>query len=471
MKARNIAAVSVLALLAGCQMAARSVKAPPLDSEGEVWVYLQELPPQAERLWFSVDSLVASRADGQEFPLSLSFSEVSGKGERRQRFLATGRLPPGEYTGLAVRVGKATLAAEAGGEPSNLLVPAEPVRVPVPFALARARARLVTLSFDFLRSLDKGFGFRPVFTGAVPSMPLAELLGFASDTGSDAVTVFDKQSRQVVAVLAAGRDPRGLAVDRLRGKLYVALSGGDEVAAYDLVTGDEQGRARLQPGDRPQELGLAADGRTLVVTNPGSNSVAFVDSQALVEVGRARTGMQPTALLLDRSGRRAYAFNQGSSNITVIDAGARAAAGTIPTDGAPARGAFSRSGDRMYVVSPTSAYMNVLSVPAFARVNQVFVGFNAVSVHVDPRTDYVYVSGGDAGQLQLFAPQAPLPVGRVELPGPATFLSIDNAYDVMLGVMPGRRGVFGMEITSRKVLPAIDTGASPYGVAVFGERN
>jgi YVTN family beta-propeller protein len=198
--------------------------------------------------------------------------------------------------------------------------------------------------------------------------------------------------------------------------------------------------------------------------------VAFVDSLALVEVGRARAGIQPTALLMDRVGRRAYAFNQGSSNVTVIDVAGRAAAGTIATDGSPARGALSRNGDRMYLVSPSSAYMRVLSVPSLANVNQVYVGFNAVSVHVDPRTDYVYVGMGDTGQLQLFAPLTPLPVGRVELPGPATWLAIDDAYDALLCVIPSRTGVAAMELTSRKVLPMLDTGDSPYGAAVVGER-
>lgn len=470
MKARLSAALSILSLLAACQMAARTVKAPPLDTEGELWVYLQELPTQAERLRFSVEVVTAIRGDGQEFPLGLSLAEVSGKDDRRQRLLASGRLPPGEYTAVALRVKKAVLEQEEAGSPADLLVAPEPVRVSIAFGVRRAQARVVTLSLQYGRSLDKGFGFRPAFVADVPRLPLVDLMGFVTDTDSDAITVYDKKTRQVAAVLAAGRDPRGLAVDRVGGRLYVALGGGDEVAAYDLVSGEELGRARLRPGDRPQELALGSDGRTLVVTNRGSNSVAFVDGVALVEVGRANAGMQPTALLMDRSGRRAYAFNQGSSNVTVVDVGARAAAGSFPTDGAAVRGAFNRAGDRLYVVTPTSAYMRVLAVPGFASVNQVFVGFDAASVHVDTRTDYVYVSMGDTGEIQLFAPLSPLPVGRVTLPGPATWLSIDDAYDLLACVVPSRKGVAFMDLTSRKVLPLLDTGESPYAAVVVGER-
>ena len=301
-------------------------------------------------------------------------------------------------------------------------------------------------------------------------MPLVELLGFATDTGSDSVTVFDKHTWQVVAVLPTGRDPRGIALDRLQSRLFVALGGADEVASYDLVTGDEIGRARLQPGDAPQEVALSVDGRVLVTTNSGSNSASFVDPSGLVELGRARTGIRPTALLMDRQGRRAYAFNQGSNSITALDVAGRAAVATITADGTPARGSFNRAGDRMYVVSPTSSYMTVFSVPGYAQVNRVFVGFNAEAVLVDPRTEYVYVSSGDTGELQVFAPLTPLPVARIELPGAASWLAIDGTYEALLCVVPSRKGLAAVELNSRKVLPLVDLGDMPYAAAVVGER-
>jgi YVTN family beta-propeller protein len=469
MRTRLAAVLSILSL-AGCQMAARTVKPAPLDADGEVWVYVDALPAQSGRLQFTLESVAATRSDGQEFPLSLVVADLSGKADRRQRLLARGRVSPGQYTGLSVRVKKATLEVD-DGPAANLLVPTEPVKITVPFSLARAHIRVVSLQLDPARSLDKGFGFRPAFGASVPAMPLVELAGFATDTGSDAVTVFEKRTRQVVAVLPTGRDPRGLAVDFLQSRLYVALSAADEVAAYDLLTGEELGRARLQPGDHPQEVGLSADRRVLVVTNPGSNSASFVDPLSLVEVGRARTGVQPTALLMDRFGRRAYAFNQGSNSITVLDVGARAAAGSISVDGPPARGSLNRAGDRLYVVSPSSAYMTTVAIPTLATANRTYVGFGALSVLVDPRTDYVYVSMGDAGELQLFAPFTPLPIGRIALPGAATWLTIDDTYDTLLAVVPSRNGLLAMEFTSQVVYPLIDAGEAPYAISVVADRH
>jgi hypothetical protein len=471
MRTRRLAAASTLLVLAaGCQMAARNVKPAPLDAEGEIYVYLEALPPQADRLQFTVEALVATRSDGQEFPLTIRLPDVAGKEATRQRLLASGRVPPGEYTGVTLRVGKGSLSS-SDGQATSLLVSAEPVRAPVAFPLARAHARVVSLRLDYARSLDKGFGFRPSLSAAVPVMPLVELLGFATDTGADAITVFDKKSRQVVAVWPTGRDPRGLAVDALQGRLYVALGGADEIQAFDVVTGTEMGRARLQPGDRPREVALTFDRRTLVVTCEGSNYAAFVDPLGLVEVGRARTGLQPTALLVDPWGRRAYAANQGSSSLTVLDVGARSASGTTLTDGAVARAAMNRAGDRLYLVSPTSAYLTVLSTPAMTQLSRTYVGFGAIAVHVDHRTDYVYVSMGDTGELQMFVPQAPLPLFRVPLPGPATWLAIDDTYDVLLAVIPSLKAVAGMELVSRKLVPLVDTGDASYATAVVGQRD
>jgi len=468
MNARSLA-LTFLLLLAACQTATRTAKPAPLDAEAEVWVYLDALPSAAERLRFAVDSATLVRPDGQEFPLALALSEVSGKDARRQRLLARGRVPTGEYEGLSIRVKSASLDAEEGA-PASMLVAAEPARAKVPLALRRGETRTVTLTLRFPQSLEKGFGFRPAFLATEPPMPVAELLGFATGTGSDTLTIFDKRTRQVAAVRTTGRDPRGLAIDRLQGRLYVALGGSDEVAAHDLITGNELGRARLQPGDRPQEVVVSGDGRTLVVTNAGSNTVSFVDPFALVEIGRARTGSSPTALLLDRSGRRAYAFNQGSSSITVVDVAGRATVGNIPTEGPPARGAFSRAGDRLYVVAPGSASMVVYSVPSLATLNRVPVGFGAVAVHVDPRTDYVYVSTGGDGELQLFAPLSPLPVGRVTLPGVASWLAIDDAYDRLILVVPSAAGVAAMDLATRTVLPFLDAGPETYAATVVGER-
>lgn len=107
-------------LVSGCAAAPALVK-PVLEEEGEVYVYLQPLPQEAGRLKFTLDHLSLVSSDGNEFPLSLSLAEVNSDSARTQRFVATGRVPPGRYRGLSYGVKKATLRGDEGE--AVLLVP------------------------------------------------------------------------------------------------------------------------------------------------------------------------------------------------------------------------------------------------------------------------------------------------------------------------------------------------------------
>src|ERR1700690_675840 len=83
-----------LPLLSGC-VALPSMIKPPLEAEGEVFVYLQPFPQEAAGLRFTVGNLSAVRSDGAEFPLTLPLEEFSRNTAQRQRLVASGRVPPG----------------------------------------------------------------------------------------------------------------------------------------------------------------------------------------------------------------------------------------------------------------------------------------------------------------------------------------------------------------------------------------
>ena len=467
MPSLRAAAVLLVLALSGCATATRSARPGPLEGEGEVWVYLQPLPRQAERLAFSLESVAAARAEGGEVPLGLAAAEHAGREPGRQRLLATGRLPPGSYTGLLVKFRKATLAGESGA--SSLLVPAEPALLSAPFAVARGQALVLQLTLEPGKAVEKDFAFVPAFAAAVPGRPLPELTGLCSVTGAHALAVFDKRTRMVTGVAPTGREPQGLVLDPRGDRVYVALSGEDQVQALDLVTGAALASIRLQPGDRPREVGLTPDGRTMVVVNYGSNTASFADPGALLELNRVTTGQQPSALLVDRSGRRAYVFNRGSSSITVLDLASRSLAATLATEPEPLRGALNLAGTRMFVVFAGSPYLVAYSLPDLKVASRVHVGMGATGVKVDPRTGLVYVAR-DQDRLDAYNPLSFLPVYAIDTPGPATTMAVDEAYNALFAVVPGERSVAVVDLVNRRPLGAMEVADEPYQVAVAGER-
>src|SRR6185436_13422369 len=96
------------------------------------------------------------------------------------------------------------------------------------------------------------------FHAQSPARALPALTGYCS-TAVHELTAFDKRSRQISEVIPTGRAPWGLALDPLRNRAYVALSGEDRILVLDIITGDRIADVRLQPGDAPRDLAFTPD--------------------------------------------------------------------------------------------------------------------------------------------------------------------------------------------------------------------
>jgi hypothetical protein len=124
-----------------------SIRKEALTEEGEAVIYLQPLPQEAEKLRFSIEAISAVRTDGSHVPLPLSLNEVKGSDRLgRQSILATGTLPPGSYTGLAVTLNKAFVQT-AEGEMA-LLVPEKQLSAEKLFAIERQKALALFLTVN-----------------------------------------------------------------------------------------------------------------------------------------------------------------------------------------------------------------------------------------------------------------------------------------------------------------------------------
>lgn len=470
---RRAAAVAVasVVLLAACHPRVGPRAAlPPLGAEGEVRVYLQPLPDGAPRLSFSIAAISAARADAPDEPLAMALEEVAAPSLSGQHLLAAGRLPAARYEALSIQIRRATLTTDEGV--ADLLVPKEPVRVPVSLELARGRVAVVQLRLRPGQAQDDTFDFAGAFDAAVRPPPTAAVSfsGYAPTPELASVSILDRSARQVVAALPTGREPRGIAVDAIALRAYVALAGEDQIQVIDLGTGEELRRIPLNGGDEPSDVALTPDGRTLVVANRRSNTLAIVDVDAAAVVGRVQTGEDPATMLLEPGGRRAFVLDRRTSDLLLVDLGNRAVLSRATTDPEPLRAQLNRAGDRLYVVARGSPYMTVFSVPALALLQRIFVGLGASAVELDPRTGYVYVASADSDRLQVFDPGALLPLDEVALPGPVSWLGLDAVQNVLMAAVPSRGAVAFVDLTRRRTIATAELGAAPYLVVVQGGR-
>jgi YVTN family beta-propeller protein len=456
--------------LAACQARAPRMRAPLAgDDEGELYVYLQPLPSGAERVELALESLAVVGEGGAELPLALRPRDPSRRAAARdQRLLATGVVPVGQYSALVLRIARATLGA--GDRAADLLVEEEPIRVEVPFVVKARAGRVLWLTLRSATGQAPQFSFDAGLTGTTALPAASDVVSWASLPDRDTVVAFDKRGRQVFGLLHAGREPRGVAVDTLARRAFVALARSDEVAIFDAGAGEEEAHIRLQPTDGPLDLALVEDGRMLLVLNAGSRTVAFVDTAARLEVARVPVGDGPVALVVNRAGTRAFVLNANPASVTVLDVASRRVAQTAALVAEPAWADVDRAGRRLYVVERGSPFVSVLALPDLSLENRVFVGLGVTHVKVDPRTDLVYLSRDDASWLEVLDPTSSVVIDRIDLPGSAEVVHVDDAQNALFATIPSLEGIAVVDLTSKRVLTFIPLGAAPGDVAIPGER-
>ena len=467
---RWVVATAVLGLC-GCAMAGRPpVSEPPLHDQGALHVYLAPFPHQSRRLTFTIRELAAVGEGGETLPLQLSLPVVAaGEQVRDERLLASGRLPPGRYRGLRLAVASARLAGEDGA--SDLLLGPEPAPIEVPLDVRSGQALVVVLSFDPESSVQAGFEFTPSFIGAVPARTSPGLVGACSSTRANEVMLFDGQTRAVGRVVATGQSPYGVALDPAANRAWVALGGQDQLDVIDLLRGESVSRIPMSGGDEPRSLLLLADRRTLLVVNFRSQTASFVDAVTSQERARVRVGEAPWSAVLLRGASRAIVVNRRSNSLTVIDLASRQAIATVPTDPEPLFAQASRDGSRLYVVHAGSLYMTEYALPSLAVSNRIRVGLGVSALKIDPRTDLIYVAHAQEGRIEAYDPFSALPVDGFDVPGWVSQMAIDDVQNQLFAVMPSRRAVAVIDLTSRRVLSVIEQPGEPYEVRLAAERD
>jgi YVTN family beta-propeller protein len=465
---KNLIIISMfLLILVGCQAAISTVR-PPLEEEGEIYLYVQPLPQEANRLRFTVEKVFAVSTDGREFPLDVFLHQLKGSDIKRQRLLASGRLPQGSYHGLSFQVKDAILKVEEGE--ATLRSPEDPVKIDFPFNVARKRAYLISARFKYPESIRGGFSFSPVFSMFIPGKPLSNVAGYVTNPGSSNITVFDKQAGLAVAIIPTGKKPMGMALDQRLRRAYVALSGDDAIDIVDVIAEDVIDRIRLNTGDHPQELALTPDNKLLLAVNQGSNTLSFIDAASRLEVSRIKVGNGPNSVLIDSTGRRAYVFNTVSSSVSVIDIPNKMLLTTIGTDPSPLRGQFNRKGDKIYVIHEWSSYVSAID-PLSLRVTRRFqVRMGMQSIKVDTNTDLVYLGRKTDTVVEAYDPVSFVPVDFISTGGDIGYMTIDGEGNNLAMVSSGPKNLIGANLISKKAVFVIDVGESPYWVTMMGER-
>ncbi len=124
------------------------------------------------------------------------------------------------------------------------------------------------------------------------------------DTDNDAVVVLDAPTRRPVHTIAVGRRPDRLVVGP-RGKVFVTNRGSRSLSVVDPVRGAEI--RSVAAGIEPRGLALTPDGKTLLVVSSATSQLLVFDADSLAL--RHSAGLRdawPQSVAVHPDGKRAF---------------------------------------------------------------------------------------------------------------------------------------------------------------------
>ena len=155
----------------------------------------------------------------------------------------------------------------------------------------------------------------------------AQPFAYISNQNSNSVSVINTATNLVVATVAVGSSPYGVAANVAGNRVYVTNSGGTRVSVIDTATATVA--AIIGVGTAPNGIAVSPDGTRVYVAN-SSNSVSVINTTTnLVTATVPTTGTTPFGVAVNPAGTRVYVTHNNSSNMNVIDTSTNSVVGIL----------------------------------------------------------------------------------------------------------------------------------------------
>jgi YVTN family beta-propeller protein len=144
---------------------------------------------------------------------------------------------------------------------------------------------------------------------------------FTSNIGSDSITLLQRSSDPngwTFTNIFVGKGPEGADVSPDAREFWAANSGDGTVSIIDVAAKKVTQTLDVRT-NHSNRLKFTPDGKIVLISDPGSNTLVIVDAGTRKELKRFTVGRQPEGILIPPDGTRAYVALAGEKIIAVID--------------------------------------------------------------------------------------------------------------------------------------------------------
>jgi YVTN family beta-propeller protein len=311
---------------------------------------------------------------------------------------------------------------------------------------------------------------------------------YVSDERGGDVVALNAETGAVLARIAVGKRPRGIALSRDGKQLFVALSGSpiagpgvdestlpppdrrfDGIGVVDIRT--HKLLRTIQSGADPENFALSPDGKTLFVSNEDTSALSAVD----VASGRVRlsgkVGVEPEGVAVRPDGRVVYVTCEGTSTVHVLDTTTMTELARIKTEARPRNVIFTRDGTLAFISSEVGSAVTIVDATKHVITHVIRLTgakdqvMRPMGLALTPDESTLYVTTGRASSLvQIDVRQARV-VHSIEKVGERPWGLTLNSDGRLAYTANGPAGdVSVVELATGKVLKHYPVGVSPWGL-------
>jgi YVTN family beta-propeller protein len=140
-----------------------------------------------------------------------------------------------------------------------------------------------------------------------------------ADKTKDGIAVFDVKSRKVLRIIRGVSDPETVAVGASK-LLYVASEDTGQLVALDARTGAIV--AAIPVGGEPEGVAVSPDGKLVYATSEEDHTAAVIETAGHTLRARVPVGLRPRNAVFSADGARAFVPGENDASITAIDVAA-----------------------------------------------------------------------------------------------------------------------------------------------------
>jgi YVTN family beta-propeller protein len=433
-----------------------------LANKGQVFFYLSCPQKPTFDISFSISGMSFMNKGGEWIDVAVDKRIHSAGLAQNQIKLREFYLPAGKYERIRWTISEANLKKDRKIFGLALPQPGGNHFFDMEFSVFSGESFALFADWNPEESVFDKYLFKPKMTMRKQGIEIKNILLYVTNSGSDCVTVINRQHDRVVAAIAVDQSPMGIVASPDGNKIYVANSGSNNISVIDT------GLNRIintigNFGYSPAELALSGDGLTLYATNPNSDNISVIDTLSNIVTGWIYVGNDPADIVVDQNRRKVYVVNKASNSVSIVNVNTSDVENTVTVGFNPTGVAIHQ--DKLYVTNADSNSISVIDIPSYSVTKTISLSQKPMWL-VSGLSDRIYVSGVD-NEVSFIYPSMDMTTRNISVGDLPSQMAVDSLRRKLYVVNTMSEDISVIDLATKRLKTVIQVGRRPHGIALI----